>query len=125
MLNSKQSKPVGNPWIIDRKILLPRPTYLTSELSRRCNLNHKRTRGVPPYISHIGMCPPKSTVFGPFWSENRYKSNSKWILRNLSCWRSNLGNDDKISAYARSVDCRRNLMVGEFLLSFIVLLLIS
>ena len=29
-----------------------------------------RTRGVLPYISHIGMYRPKGRVFGPFWSEN-------------------------------------------------------
>ena len=26
-----------------------------------------------PYTSHIGMCPPKGKVFGPFWSENGYR----------------------------------------------------
>ena len=29
-----------------------------------------RTRGVLPYVSHIGMYRPKGRVFGPFWSEN-------------------------------------------------------
>ena len=60
-----------------------------------------RGGGVLPCISHKGLCPPKATVFAPFWSDDRYKANSKWILRDLSCWRSNLSNDDIISANAK------------------------
>ena len=60
---------------------------------------------------------PKGKVFAPFWSKDfvlfglvsgivfkgttggyeRIYSNSKWILRNLFCWCSNLSNDDIIS----------------------------
>ena len=34
--------------------------------------------GVLPYISHIGMCPPKGRVFAPFWSEKGYRFYSLW-----------------------------------------------
>ena len=36
------------------------------------------TRGVLPYISHIGMSSPEGWVFAPFWSENGYSFCSLW-----------------------------------------------
>ena len=44
-----------------------------------------RTRGVLPYISHIGMYRPKGRVLGPFWSgigygfQGNYGSVHEWM----------------------------------------------
>ena len=45
-----------------------------------------RTRGVLPYISHIGMYRSKGRVFEPFWSENTLPIliwNRVWFLTEL------------------------------------------